>query len=267
MRLRVIVSSMFMLVGAFSTTAPAAFTTSFENPPYVSGQLSGQDSWTGTTPATVRVLTASEISGELTAAGLNPVGPVHGGTQAVFVTGTAGSSSTFRPIAGMTTEPRVVLDVWARPLTPGAAGSTVGANLGNVFMTMEDSAGDRAAAFRFGYVSGAATIDYGTAAQAGLWRASGVVWQPDTWYHLTMDANYSTETYDFFIDGAKINTAPIPFYSAASDNFAQTRIFRGSGQAGMIVDDLSVAVPEPTGLASLLLVGGSMFLRRRSSRA
>lgn len=269
MQLRSALFASFVMVSALATTAAAAFTTGFEAPTYVSGQLSGQDSWTGTTPATVRVRTADEISAELSASGLNPAAPVHGGTQAVLVTGTAGSSSTFRPIAGLSTENRVILDVWARPLSPGTtAESTVGSNYGNIFMTMEDPANVRATAFRFGVVNDATTIDYATADQTGLWRASGVTWAPDNWYHLTMDADYTTKTYDFFIDGVQVNSEPIPFYNTTSASFDKTRIFRGSGQAGMIVDDLSVAsVPEPTGAACLLLAGSAMFLRRRGSRA
>lgn len=260
----------FLAGSALATTASAAFVTGFEPPTYASGPLSGQDSWSATsatTTGTARVLTAAEISGELAVAGLNPAEPVHSGGQAVFVTGTAGSSSTFRPISGLETETRVLMDVFARPLTPGSTGSTVGTAVGNTFLTMEDNTGDRAAAFRFGFVNGAATIDYGTAAQSGIWRPSGVVWQADTWYQLTMDVNYTDKTYDFFIDGTKVNPEPVPFYAAASENLAQVRIFRGSNQAGAIVDDLSVAVPEPAGLASLLLAGSAMVLRRRASRA
>lgn len=270
MQLRFTLFATFVLVSALATTAPAAFSTGFEEPTYVSAQLSGQDSWTGSTPATVRVRTASEISDELTASGRTVGDPVRSGNQAVLVTGTAGSSSTFRPITDLATESRVVLDVWARPLSPVGTTeqSTVGSNAGNIFMTMEDGAGIRATAFRFGVTETSTTIDFATAEQPGLWRPSGTAWAPDAWYNLTMDADYTTKTYDFFIDGTQVNADPIPFYDARSANLSQARIFRGSGQAGMIVDDLSVtAVPEPTGMACLLLAGGAMFLRRRSARA
>jgi hypothetical protein len=138
-------------------------------------------------------------------------------------------------------------------------------------MTIEDSANVRAAAFRFGFANNVGTIDYATAVQAGLWRASGVEWQPDTWYHLAVDVNYAAKTYDFYIDDAKVNADPIPFYTATSANFDRARIFRGTGQAGMILDDLAVttptAVPEPASMTCLLLAGGALTERRRRDRA
>lgn len=256
----------FVLAGALASPAPAA-TFSFESPTYVPGTLSSQDAWSGTTPTTVRVMSSSEIETELTNAGLNTGTTVHGGSQAVLVTGTAGSSSTFRPIAGFGGENRVVMDVWARPLTAGSSGSNVGANLGNIFMTMEDSANVRSAAWRFGYANDVGTIDYATADQPGLWRASGLNWQPDTWYHVAMDVDYAAKTYDFYVDGAKLNADPIPFYTATAGNFDRARIFRGSGQAGMIVDDLAVnlptAVPEPAGITGLVLLGTASLTARR----
>lgn len=264
LRLNSIVSS-FVLGSAFVTPASAAFTTGFETPPYASGELNGQDTWSGSTPATARVLTATEISDELTAAGLNVATPVHGGSQAAFVTGSGGSSSTFRPITGMESETHVVMDIWARPLTPGTSGSTVGASLGNTFVTMEDASGVRAAAFRFGFsaASSTATLDYGTADQSGTWRPTGIVWQADTWYHLTMDVDYTSKTYDFFVDGTKINATSVSFYNTTSANFAQARVFRGSGQAGLIADDLSVNVPEPAGLALAGFGTAGLLARRR----
>jgi hypothetical protein len=81
-----------------------------------------------------------------------------------------------------------------------------------------------------------------------------------------MDVDYSTKTYDFAVDGVPMNTEPIPFYHAASDNFVQVRIFRGAGQAGMIVDDLRVEpVPEP-GSALLLLAGAMALCSGRKGR-
>ena len=60
-----------------------------------------------------------------------------------------------------------------------------------------------------------------------------------------MRVNYTSQTYDFSIDGVQVNTSPIPFYEAASDSFSQIRVYRGSNQAGVIVDDLSVSVAGP----------------------
>jgi hypothetical protein len=56
---------------------------------------------------------------------------------------------------------------------------------------------------------------------------------------------------------------PIPFYNAASDDFRQLRIFRGSNQAGMIVDDLSVLpIPEPASLTMVVCGMGLLAVRR-----
>lgn len=271
MQFRFALFATFVLVASLTTTAPAAFTTGFEEPTYVSGNISGQDGWsTNLRPETQRVRTASEISDELSASGLNPAAPVHSGNQALLVTGTSGSSSTFRPIAGLASEAAVVLDVFARPLSPPTSDApTTGSAVGNIFMTMEDSAGVRATAFRFGVTDTATTLDVGTArAGSTVWEPTGLTWAPDVWYNLTMEADYAAKTFDFFVDGMQVNSEHIPFYNTTSADFSQVRIFRGSGQAGMIVDDVSVAaVPEPAGIASLLLAGGAMFVRRRRSRA
>lgn len=237
-------------------SAHAAFMTGFEPPVYVSGTINGQDSWTvSANDATSRVLTAAEIETELTSAGLTPGVTVHGGAQALLVSGTGASNATIRGVTGLELETRVLLDVFARPLAIG--------NLGNTFLTMEDSAGTRAAAFRFGPSN---SIDYGTNV-AGTWQASGFFWNTDTWYRLSMDVDYFNRTYDFSIDGIKVNTDPIPFYNNLSPaNFAQLRIFRGSGQGGAIFDDLMVdAVPEPA--AAILILAGGLALcsRRRTS--
>jgi hypothetical protein len=253
------------LVINFSSPAAWGFDTGFETPTYVSGALAGQDSWTGSSVA--RVQTQAELDTELTAAGLNPADSVHSGSQAVIVTGTGGSSATIRAFSGFESATRAVFDVWARPLTPGASGSSVGTNLGNIFIVTEDADGasGRAAAFRFG-----ATVEEGVlqatsidALSAGsTWLPTGIAWQPDTWYNLRLDADYSTKTYDVFVDGAQV-LDDIAFVHAGSTHLNQIRVFRGSGQAGMIVDDLAAFVPEPSALALLLAAGSVLPFRRR----
>lgn len=246
----------------YPATLRADYITSFEAPAYASGSLSGQDMWSGGTAP--RVQTATELAAELTAAGLNPADVVHSGAQAVIATGTGGSSSTVRPVSGLASASTAVLDVWARPLTPGGSGSTVGTNVGNIFMTMEDSGGTRAAAFRFG-----ATTDMGVITSTSIdvytegttWITTGVQWQPDAWYNVQLVADYAAKTYDVKIGGATVLT-DVPFYAAASAELSQIRIFRGSGQAGMIVDDVSV-VPEPSALVLSLATGMLVCLRGR----
>jgi hypothetical protein len=49
------------------------YSTGFESPSFISGEIAGQDSWTlNQNPGTSRVLTNSEIATELTNAGLTP---------------------------------------------------------------------------------------------------------------------------------------------------------------------------------------------------
>ena len=260
-------SLVYFIPAAFLvSSASAQYSTGFENPPFVPadingnpGDISGQDSWTtNQNPSTARVLTATDIATELTNVGLSADMPVHGGAQALLVSGAGLNNATIRVISGLEIQNNVVLDVWARPLTGGSTG--------NIFLTMEDSAGDRAAAFRFGVVGGQQTIDYGTAV-ANPWLASGALWDSNTWYRLTMSLDYGTKTYDFAINGLQVNSSPISFYTAASDNLSQVRIFRGAGQSGMIVDDLTVTIPEPGAMAFLVLGGTAALLRRNRNSA
>jgi hypothetical protein len=64
-------------------------------------------------------------------------------------------------------------------------------------------------------------------------------------------------TCDFLVDGTAVNTEPIPFYTATSDSFDHIRIFRGTGQAGVILDDLSVTGPGGGGEEPTLAVSRS----------
>jgi hypothetical protein len=235
----------------------AQYLTGFESPPFASGAINGQDSWTTSAVVdTARVRPGTDIATDLTNAGFNPGDPVHSGSQALMVSGAGGSNATIRAIAGLSSENKVTLDVWARPL-PLFNGASA---LGNIFLTMEDPAGDRAAAFRFGTQFGN-TIDYGSSIPT-VWVASTAMWDNDTWYHLTMALDYGTKTYNFIVNGTQVNTEPIPFYNALSDNFDHIRIFRGANQAGMLVDDL-VVIPEPATVGSLLLGASAMLIRRR----
>ena len=214
-----------------------AFTeTGFEAPTYTTGPIGGQDYWlTDANANSARVLTDLQIADELQAAGLTPGQTVHGGSQALLITGAAVSSATIRAVPGFENETNVTLDVWVRPLAAGNTGSPTG----NIFMTVENSGNTRAAAFRFGPAN---SIDYGSTDTDGVWTATGELWDENTWYHITLRINYSERSYDFLINDVQINSSPIPFYTSTSDSFDHIRIFRGANQAGMIMDDLSIAV-------------------------
>lgn len=247
----------FLALATVAAPASAQYLTGFESPPFNAATVNLQDGWTSADPNAF-VRTASDIQSRLTAAGLSADNPVHRGDQALMVSGT-GTGASIRTIGGMETLPVVQLDVFARPL------AATGAGTGNVFLTMEDAQGDRAAAFRFGVVSGNRTIDYGTNV-SGFWQPTGLTWDPNSWYRITLTADYTSQTYDIAVNGTKVNVNPITFYSLNSTDFRQLRVFRGSNQAGMIVDDLRVSapVPEPASLAALALGVGGLLRRRRA---
>lgn len=226
----------------------------FEPPTYVSGLLEGQDAWRNDQNGNaVRVRTAEEISTALAAAGL-PVGtPVHGGGQALMVSGGGVATTTLRTITGLETESRVTLEVWVRPL---AAGNT-GAAIGNTFLTMENASGTRAAAFRLGPSN---SLDYGST-NSGVWVATGQTWNENEWYRITMRLNYANRTYDFLINGTQVNAAPIPFYNLNSESFRQIRIFRGANQAGAIFDDLWVTGPSRPQITSITAAAGTVTIK------
>lgn len=286
----------------FALTGPAGFITGFEpsgspsevtNPVgYHTGSVLFQDGWTGSGNLP-RVQTAAEISAELTAAGLNPASAVRSGNQALLVA----KVDTNTEISGYfaqnvfqapLTDSKVIVDYWARPLssglgadpngTPSGNGKTIGERQGNTFVGIADDSVVRAAAIRFGVDTippnpldiTARHIDFASAsAGAAVWVRSGFSWQPDQWYNFKLNLDYDTKTYDFFINGTKVNADPIRFYNEASQ--AATRLFvaRGTNQAGQIIDDVNVrAVPEPTAVilglqVALLAIGSSL---RRPSR-
>ena len=242
----------------FALTASAQFSTNFEAPDYTSGvTIAGQQTWTSTNPDRARVLTASEIAAELATMGVSTDETVFSGSQALFVSGIGSSSSSFSTLSGLGTEEIIRVNAYARPLTSTVEGS----NLGNIFLTLEDAGGVRAAAVRFG----ADGIDYHS---NNTWMPPVGDWNADSWYQLTMDVDYSTDTYNVFVDGVMVNQDPIPFYNAASTSPDRIRVFRGSNQAGMIVDDLSVTVvPEPGTLSLFAIGAGAMLIRRRNKHS
>ncbi len=219
-----------------SSSAFAQYATDFEAPKFTAGAtINGQDAWIATNaPAISRVLTGSAIAGELTTMGITPGTTVHSGSQAVMISSTGSSAPTFCLISGLEAETEVTLDVWVRPLR-----STLAAT-GNVFVVMENSDGKRAAGFRFGPMQ---SLDYFT--QGASWVSTGKRWNENSWYRLSLRVNYATMTYDFLVDGVQANAAPIPFYDASSTTFSQIRIYCGGNQAGMVMDDVSVAKSGP----------------------
>jgi hypothetical protein len=251
-------------------------TTSATNPvAYGSGSLLFQDGWDlGGADRTPRVMTSDEITQTLTTAGLN-VGPTtHSGDQALMVIKpTTATETTGYFVRDIFPEPntldaatKVRVDFWARPLTgaPGAdpSGSPSGTNTdvgereGNVFFGLADTndggSGQRIAAVRFGVDTDPPMgvppmygnivqrhIDYASDV-SGVWNKSGLLWEADTWYNFRMDIDFTSKTYNFFVNGTKVNAAPINFYHAAATAAHRFFVSKGTNQAGAILDDISV---------------------------
>jgi hypothetical protein len=249
-------------------------TVSEDNPvAYTTGSLEFQDGWNlGGASRSPRVQTAAEIAAELTAAGLNAGQTVHSGDQALLVSkiDTAVESTGYFvrdifPVPNtLETATKVTVDFWARPLTGGLGADptgspsgnekTIGEREGNNFFGVADDDdgpnGQRAAAVRFGVdtLPGAAPlydniterhIDFATNI-SGVWVKSGLLWQPDQWYNFSFNLDYESKTYDFFVNGSKVNSTPITFYHPAANAAKRFFVSKGTNQAGSILDDVSV---------------------------
>jgi hypothetical protein len=255
----------FEPAGPTEVTYPAGYTT---------GSLLFQDQWTGSGNFP-RVQTAQEISDELTAAGLNPANPVHSGNQALMVTKidtvteTTGYfvRNTFTTPNVLETATKVTVDFWVRPLTSGLGANpagtpagnekTIGERQGNVFFGIAGdndgssaATGQRAAAIRFGVDTSGSDpytnvlerhIDFASeTAGTAVWVKSGLLWEADQWYNLRMDLDFTTKTYDVFVNDMKANASPITFYHPAATSAQRFFVSRGTNQAGVILDDISV---------------------------
>ena len=254
----------FEPAGPTEVTYPAGYTT---------GSLLFQDQWTGSGNFP-RVQTAAEIAAELTAAGMNADNPVHSGDQALMVTKVDTITETtgyfvrnvFTTPNILETATKVTVDFWARPLssglgadpagTPAGNDKTIGERQGNVFFGIAGdndnsngaTGGQRAAAIRFGVDTSGSDpytnvlerhIDFADNS-SGVWVKSGVLWEPGQWYNLRMDLDFTAKTYDVFINGSKANTSPITFYHPAATSAQRFFVSRGTNQAGVILDDISV---------------------------
>lgn len=215
----------------------------FEAPAYSTGPIEEQNGWSNDQNGNIaRVANSNQISNYLASAGLEPGQPVHGGNQALLIAGAGLATTSIRPVTGFESADKVTFDVWVRPLGAGSAASPTG----NVFFTLENAAGVRAAAFRLGPNN---SLDWGTSI-TGVWQASGVTYNENEWMRITFEVDYTAKTYDMLVNGVKANAEPIPFYTATSDRLRQIRIFRGANQAGAIFDDINVTSdqggPAPT---------------------
>jgi hypothetical protein len=255
--------------------------TTAANPvPYTEGLLAFQDNWDlGGADRSPRVQTSDEIAAELTAAGLNVAQPVHSGNQALIATKPTTNVETtgyfvrdiFNSPNTLDSATKVTVNFWARPLTGGAGADpsgapsgnnvTIGEREGNVFFGIADSndgsSGQRAAAIRFGVTNPSGTppmygnitarhIDFASAtAGSAVWVNSGLSWQADQWYNFKMILDYTAKTYDFYVNGAKVNSDPIVFYHTAANVAKRFFVSKGTNQAGAILDDITVKPYAP----------------------
>ena len=224
----------------------------FEEPTYKSGLLEGQDGWTNDQNGNAaRVLTATEITNQL-ALGSVPAGEVvHSGTQALLVNGIGLASTTVRRITGLETSTNVTIEFWARALPTG----TLGTATGNVFIALENASGTRAAALRFGP---SYSIDYGSSNSA-VWVATGLTAETNKFHKFTFKLNYQAKLYELLVDDVNIKPEGIGFYNAGSESFRQIRVFRGTSQAGLILDDLNV--PSPVKITASAIANGNFTIR------
>lgn len=286
------------LSASISSAQVPGFFTGFEsevgpgNPvAYATGSLILQDGWDlGAAARSPRVQTADEIAAELTAAGLNVGQPVRSGTNALLVAKeniTVESTGYFvRDVfSGLESETEVTVNLWARPLTSGLGANpagtpagnekTIGERQGNMFIGIADNSEVRAAAVRFGVDTSGSNpyenvlqrhIDFGSAsAGSTVWVKSGLLWQADEWYNFKFKLDYTAKTYDFFVDGLKVNVDPIRFYNESSAAAQRFFVSRGTNQAGSIIDDVSVqptsAIPmTPGDFDANGIVDGNDFL-------
>jgi hypothetical protein len=225
-------------------------TIDFEAPTFTSGNIGGQDSpaWIATgNEAGNRVLTDTEITNALEVVEIMPGETVQSGSQALFFSAHNVTASTLvRPVLGLENETKVIMDVRIRGLLRG----NTTAPFGNMFFAIEGTAGTAGRATYIGPRDTAAAAQvgpyfgYGTAVVPGTWGRVGL-FDGDSWNQLTTILDYTTKTFDFFIDGIEA-AKNVPFVHAAADAFLQLRLSRGANQAGAIVDDIVLSVPTST---------------------
>jgi hypothetical protein len=299
-RLRLAVAASVAAVALAASNAsaqfPAGFITGFEPPGptepvgYATGLLTGQDGW-DFSDRMPQVMTAEQLSNELTLAGLNPAQPVHSGNQALLVSKVTTDAEVNPPggyfvrdtFSGLESENNVIADFWVRPLTsglgadpsgsPAGNGKLIGERQGNIFIGVMDSSEARATAVRFGVDTTGSNpyenvterhIDYGSAV-SNPWVKSGLLWTADHWYNIRFDMDFTAKTYDFYVDGVQVNADPIRFYNEAATAAVKFFISRGTNQAGAIVDDIMVVAKDdfpttPGDFDGSGLVDGNDFL-------
>ena len=122
---------------------------------------------------------------------------------------------------------------------------------------------------RFSYHVGSTVERQASTTLGGTTRFVGT---EDVYFNVAGQFNYATNTYTLLVNGVPQTTADggtnvnIPFFNAAAST-ADVRLFNLNSEntnwRRVSVDDLTVAIPEPTTALSLGLIGAFGLLKRR----
>jgi hypothetical protein len=282
------------LVGLTSTAGAVTYSTDFENPPFATGSINGQDGWMVQNPAFNQQVVTGSVG----------AGTTHSGTQSWLVANTfgsgtfgdqpysaplpggvkAGESSSVGTTSGYNND---TYSVWFR------AADTTGPDGGFISLSLSDASGDR-----MNYVgidnSGAnglqlETFDttsngFGQPANFNEHDLGGPI-DRTQWHQLTVTTTFndgpSNDTVQYFIDGTPEGTfgtwedyyrndpeqAPGGNVVSASDRVLFKLGDTDPTAQGFYFDDFSeTAVPEPASLGLLGLSGVALLRRRRKMK-
>lgn len=244
----------FVSIGAALALASGAsagviYATSFEQPNFVAGALSGQSNW---------VADAGSITN-------NPA-RAHTGSQFASMTGSQiGASGKW---AWETTHALSAAQLAVNPIVRASVWVGMGGDAGTRTYTgaidLYDSSIVRIGLLYIGSDGSVGVID-GAGVQST--SAAGVI-NPNVYHKLTVEANYATQVVNFFVDGVNVVTGTFVSTDFSDADIRGTRT-TGTGGANFVTafDDYVLeneAIPAP---ASLALIGAGLIITGRRRRA
>jgi hypothetical protein len=251
-------ATMATLLSLSTVPAYADFMTGFEKPTYILGPLVGQDGWQEFSDAIVTVENFL----------------VKSGSQAVFLNGSGAQT------------PHGGIPYQSGPYHTDTAGSLVDLSADIYLASSSQESGWQFAALGLGLIgfAGGIDVDAGTnklhLITAVDPTGGSLTFSRDTWHHVDLLLNYTTQKYSFSLDGT-LDASNVAFcganFSCPGTNIPgyANGLFDTFGGAGNndsgFMDNYSVStvsgVPEP---ASLLLLGSVVVMiakRRLAVRA
>jgi len=231
-----------LLVAALPATADVLFSTGFEAPDYVTGDLTGQQGWTISTTTT-----------NVSVTGLS--GYVIEGAQSMLVTGNAGRAA-MHSISGAGNLTRIEVKL-----------AKAQVNTGQWWVALQKADGSGRSGV-FGFNNG--NIQY---YRGGSGWTTYSAFSAATAYAFTADVDIANKTYALWVNGVLVDAA-IPTYSTAAVIPEQVYLYRGYlSLTGLdtwanyaVADSLAISsVPEPSSLLALVagLGGVAGYIRRR----